>query len=271
MIFLGIPHFESAVHTFEKPTEQARFACALDFARFAVAAVDFRAGVPYVRVDNRLVRILRLDSIGFRLIDLLVIFVGERSALVLHHVTDVDLASYDLFDRDFVPEMIAEADAFRALLLVVIISRRGDVFLVHQSCDFAVTVAFAAIAEQLANIFGGGFVDYKSMFVTFIALLAVRHIRAEIIARFGVNLLDRLDFLACFFALELVKQIFERHDIVVVVIRVNAVVQCDKPYADHREKVIRELPDLDVIPSESAQILDKNQIDLPSFASSRSC
>ena len=47
--------------------------------------------------------VFNLDSFGFRLAGLLVVFVGHRSGLVLYHVTDVNLIAENGFHGHIVP------------------------------------------------------------------------------------------------------------------------------------------------------------------------
>ena len=56
--------------------------------------------------------VFNLDSFGFRLAGLLVVVVGHRAGLILHHVTDVNLIAEDGFDRHIVPERCLAPQVF---------------------------------------------------------------------------------------------------------------------------------------------------------------
>ena len=61
-------------------------------------------GIPRFLRDDRLVGILNLDPILFRLADLLMVFVGHRTRLVLYHVTDVNLVAKNGTNGHIIPE-----------------------------------------------------------------------------------------------------------------------------------------------------------------------
>ena len=50
--------------------------------------------------------------------------------------------------------------------------------------------------------------------------------------------------------MELIEQIFERHNVVIIINGVNAIVKCNEPATDHRKQIIRKLTDLYVVAPE---------------------
>ena len=60
-------------------------------------------GIPDLLGNKRLMGMLYLDPVLFRLAHLLVDFVGDSAGLVLHHVAQVDLIPQDGLDRHIVP------------------------------------------------------------------------------------------------------------------------------------------------------------------------
>ena len=96
--------------------------------------------------------------------------------------------------------------------------------LVHKPCNLAETITLTTVTEQLAYILCGFLIYDKSMFIFGTCCVSVRYICSEIISGFSVYLFYRFYFLAGFFALELVKQVFERHNIIIAVKSIYAVV-----------------------------------------------
>ena len=123
MVFFVIPHFETAIHTPQQSAKQARLACTLDCSRLAVLSVNLNTGVPGIRINNRFVGIFHLNPFGFRFINLLVVFVGNTTSFVLHHMPDIHLVANHLLYGDIIPQMIAVAYALPAIFKIVVIPR----------------------------------------------------------------------------------------------------------------------------------------------------
>ena len=144
-----------------------------------------------------------------------------------------------------------------ALLLIIIVAWRRDIFFVQKSGDFTVAITLTPVIENLADNSGGGFVNNKLVFIIRRLFVAERSVTAQVFAGSRARPFNRFDLFACVTTLKFVEQIPKGHDVVVVMNSIDAIVQCDKATPDHGEKVIRELPDLYVVASKPAQILDQ--------------
>lgn len=114
-------------------------------------------------------------------------------------------------------------------------------FLIEMPSDFAKPISMPAVCKHLFHHRGGNLVNDKFVLIVRMCLVAVWHVAAKIIAQLGVGLFHCFDFFAGVFALELVEEIPKRHNIVVAVDGIHAVIKGDKPHPDHREQVVCEL------------------------------
>ena len=62
-----------------------------------------------------------------------------------------------------------------------------------------------------------------------------------------------------------IQDILERGNVVVLPQGVNAVIHGDIPHAVPWEEVLDQIPGLQVVPSQTAQILGNDKVDLPAF------
>ena len=120
-------HCESAVHTDQESPEQGDFVM-IPAAGMTVHPVDFLRQLPGIRINDGFVGVLHLDPLILRFINLLVILVGHRARLVLHHVADVCFVPAEYLDRHVIPQSVASEVVGLPLHLKEMLPGRGNSF-----------------------------------------------------------------------------------------------------------------------------------------------
>ena len=196
--------------------------------------------------------VLDLDPFGFRFADLLVVLVGHRAGLVLHHVTDVNLIAENGFYRHIIPEWCLAPQVFPPLCHVIEAPWRGDFFRVELQGDLAETVALQAQIEDVPHHGSRHWIDLKNVLVRFAFPVTEGRIAANILAALEGGQFHRLDLAAGVPRVKVIHHIFQNDQhFVVLAERINTVIQSDETAAEGWEHKVRVLARLDVISTEA--------------------
>ena len=216
--------------------------------------------------------VLDLDPFGFRLADLLVVFVGHRSGLVLYHVTDVNLVAENGFDRHVVPERCLAPKIFPSLRHVVKAPWRGDLFRVELQGDLAKTVALQAQVKDVPHHGSSHRVNLKNVLVRFAFLITEGRIAADILTALECGQLDCLDLAAGVPRIEVIHHIFQNNQHLIVLAEcVNPVIQSDETAAEGWEHKVCIKADLKIVSAKTAHILDDDRADFSGFGFCKHC
>lgn len=189
--------------------------------------------------------------------------IRKRSRPSLDQIADIDLVMEQLLDGSVGPEMIDTPGIATALLLIVVGPWRLDAFLIQGPSNRTVGHAGDPHGENPPDHRGGILVNNQMVLVCWVSLVTAGRVRPHKLTVFRTGPPYCTDLFACVSAVELVEQIQKAHDIraAVLFLRVNAVVERDKPASDGREKIIGILAELYVIPAEPREVLYQNDID----------
>ena len=153
-------------------------------------------GIPDLLRDQRLMGMLHLDPVLFRLAHLLVDLIGNGAGLVLYHVAEVDLIPQNGLDRHIVPVRRLAPQVRPALRHVVEAAGRGYALLVQRPGDFPKAVPLQTHIKNAENDRGSHRVDFKDVLVRRRFSVADRSIASNILSRPKGGLLDGADFTA---------------------------------------------------------------------------
>ena len=197
-------------------------------------------------------------------LDRFLVLVGNGRCTHLYEVSEINGISQHLLDRTARPKMMGLSCVGNTELFFLVVSRRQDTFFIKGLCDLVGTDTACTHFKHTAYITGRRLVTNRQTVFILTLNISVRCPGCSVLSRLCVGFNDRTDLLAGIGCVPFIEDIHNRHHIhtgAFAVCGIYVVAKGNKSDIVHREDVIRILTHLNVVSSETAEILDDDYID----------
>ena len=216
--------------------------------------------VPQLLRYQRSVGILHQDLLTLWSADLLFVFVGERCSPQGERVAEVDDVLQDIGYRLAAPAMWAgrvQVVAGPPCGLVVLVSWVQDLLHGQDSGDLVRAFPCGAQFKDTAYHGGGRLIRYDLFGLCVFFLIAVGRFGSQPFSILRLHLLNIAHLLTGVLGVELVGTVADGVEVVVALHQgIHPVVDCDEPDALLWKIEFRQLSHLQVLPSQTAEVLD---------------
>jgi len=147
--------------------------------------------------------------------------------------------------------------------------RAGDFFFLQPSADIVRTMTVQGISENQPHNRGGFLVNEQMVFVLRVFPIPKRGKTPGKLSFLRFQKIRGMDFLGNILAVHLVQDILERGNVVVIPQGVDAVIHGDIADTVSWEKVLNQMPGLQIITPQSAEVFRDDKVDLPALNGSQ--
>ena len=145
----------------------------------------------------------------------------------------------------------------------------GDFFFLQPSADIVRTMTVQGISENQPHNRGGFLVNEQMVFVLRVFPIPKRGKTPGKLSFLRFQKIRGMDFLGNILAVHLIQDILERGNVVVIPQGVDTVIHGDIADTASWEKVLNQMPGLQIVTPQSAEVFRDDKVDLPALNGSQ--